>query len=174
MDYDWRTWASSSENIHMAAYTGRGEEHLKMIIFQILAAFVPSSQQLGLDQTRNWRGMWRQSRLYWLRTSWITLNISRFFVYFDLFQMSFFTLNFSRWLNLLLTLPDGFIYFEPLQMMAQLPEEWKSKRSKSKKSGAGNKRPGFGSRCCLHSINLFAHLGFLIRDGFYRHTGFTK
>lgn len=32
------------------------------------------------------------------------------------------------------------------QMMAQLPEEWKSKRSKSKKSGAGNKRPGFGSR----------------------------
>lgn len=32
------------------------------------------------------------------------------------------------------------------QMMAQLPEEWKSKRAKSKKSGAGTKRPGFGSR----------------------------
>ena len=110
MDYDWRTWASSSENIHMAAYTGRGEKHPKMIIFQILDAFVLSSQQLGLDQTRNWRGMWRQSRLFWLRTSWITLNISRWFVYFDLFQMSFFTLNFSRWLYLLLTLPDDFIF----------------------------------------------------------------
>ena len=110
MDYDWRTWASSSENIHMAAYTGGGEKHPKMIIFQILDAFVLSSQQLGLDQTRNWRGMWRQSRLYWLRTSWVTLNISRWFVYFDLFQMSFFTLNFSRWLYLLLTLPDDFIF----------------------------------------------------------------
>ena len=76
-----------------------------------------------------------------------------------------FTLIYSRWFYLLWPLPDGFIYFEPLQMMAQLPEEWKSKRSKSKKSGAGNKRPGFGSRCCLHSINLFAHLGFLNRDG---------
>jgi len=32
------------------------------------------------------------------------------------------------------------------QMMAQLPEEWKSKRAKTKKSGAGTKRPGFGSR----------------------------
>ena len=31
-------------------------------------------------------------------------------------------------------------------MMAQLPEEWKSKRAKTKKSGAGTKRPGFGSR----------------------------
>lgn len=110
MDYDWRTWASSSENIHMAAYTGGGEKHPKMIIFQILDAFVPSSQQLGLDQTRNWRGMWRQSRLYWLRTSWVTLNISRWFVYFDLFQTSFFTLNFSRWLYLLLTLPDDFTF----------------------------------------------------------------
>ena len=118
MDYDWRTWASSSENIHMAAYTGRGEEHLKMIIFQILDAFVLSSQQLGLDQTRNWRGMWRQSRLYWLKTSWITLNISRWFVYFDLFQMSFFyfeffqmtlfTFNPSRWF---------YIYFDPFQMV---------------------------------------------------------
>merc|ERR1712013_76446 len=37
------------------------------------------------------------------------------------------------------------------QMMAQLPEEWKSKRSKSKKSGAGNKRPGFGSRLQNHT-----------------------
>ena len=110
MDYDWRTWASSSENIHLAAYTGGGEKHPKMIIFQILDAFVPSSQQLGLDQTRNWRGMWRQSRLYWLRTSWVTLNISRWFVYFDLFQTSFFTLNFSRWLYLLLTLPDDFTF----------------------------------------------------------------
>ena len=186
MDYDWRTWASSSENIHMAAYTGGGEKHPKMIIFQILDAFVPSSQQLGLDQTRNWRGMWRQSRLYWLRTSWVTLNISRWFyllrsfpddfIYFEVFQKILFiwTLSddfiyfepFQMILYLLWTLPDGFIYFEPLQMMAQLPEEWKSKRSKSKKSGAGNKRPGFGSRCCLHSINLFAHLGFLNRDGF--------
>ena len=109
MDYDWRTWASSSENIHMAAYTGGGEKHPKMIIFQILDAYVLSSQQLGLDQTRNWRGMWRQSRLYWLRTSWITLNISRWFVYLDLFQMILFTLNFSRWCYLLLTLPDYFI-----------------------------------------------------------------
>ena len=32
------------------------------------------------------------------------------------------------------------------QMMAQLPEEWKSKRAKTKKRGAGTKRPGFGSR----------------------------
>jgi dsRNA-specific ribonuclease len=33
------------------------------------------------------------------------------------------------------------------QMMAQLPEEWKSKRAKTKKSGAaGTKRPGLGSR----------------------------
>ena len=31
-------------------------------------------------------------------------------------------------------------------MMAQLPEEWKSKRAKTKKRGAGTKRPGFGSR----------------------------
>ena len=34
-----------------------------------------------------------------LRISWITLNISRWFIYFDLFQMILFTLNFSRWLT---------------------------------------------------------------------------
>ena len=117
MDYDWRTWASSSENIHMAAYTGRGEKHPKMIIFQILDAFVPSSQQLGLDQTRNWRGMWQQSRLYWLRTSWVTLISSRWFyllwtfpddfIYFALFQMKLFTFNPSIWF---------YINFEPFQM----------------------------------------------------------
>ena len=120
MDYDWRTWASSSENIHMAAYTGRGEEHLKMNISQILDAFVPSSQQLGLDQTRNWRGMWRQSRLYWLRTSWVTLNISRWFYLLRSFPDDFIYFEVFQKILFIWTLSDDFIYFEPFQMILYL------------------------------------------------------
>ena len=52
MDYDWRTWASSSENIHMAAYTGRGEKRPKMIkslmlSFPVLNNWDWTKQEIG-------------------------------------------------------------------------------------------------------------------------------